>query len=131
MALEAFEGNKAGTATMLPVINAFKAAHNLTDAMSSANGCSGSRASMPQTRTGRARRCDTTNEQVSAPDYQVSRANEPFSACACPAAASEAARRRFGWRGGANSPLDRTGLGAGASDHSSSVSFVSTSWRRR
>jgi hypothetical protein len=29
--VEAFEGNKAETATMLPVINAFKAAHNLTD----------------------------------------------------------------------------------------------------
>lgn len=31
LALEAFEGNKAETATMLPVINAFKTAHNLTD----------------------------------------------------------------------------------------------------
>ena len=31
VALEAFEGNKAETATMLPVINAFKAAHQLTD----------------------------------------------------------------------------------------------------
>jgi len=31
LALEAFEGNKAETATMLPVINAFKAAHQLTD----------------------------------------------------------------------------------------------------
>jgi hypothetical protein len=31
LAVEAFEGNKAETATMLPVINAFKAAHNLTD----------------------------------------------------------------------------------------------------
>jgi hypothetical protein len=29
--VEAFEGNKAETATMLPVINAFKAAHHLTD----------------------------------------------------------------------------------------------------
>lgn len=29
--VEAFEGNKAETATMLPVINAFKAAHRLTD----------------------------------------------------------------------------------------------------
>ena len=29
--VEAFEGNTAETATMLPVINAFKAAHNLTD----------------------------------------------------------------------------------------------------
>ena len=29
--MEAFEGNKAETATMLPVINAFKAAHHLTD----------------------------------------------------------------------------------------------------
>ena len=29
--VEAFEGNKAETATMLPVINAFKAAHNLSD----------------------------------------------------------------------------------------------------
>ena len=29
--MEAFEGNKAETATMLPVINAFKAAHQLTD----------------------------------------------------------------------------------------------------
>jgi hypothetical protein len=32
LAVEAFEGNKAETATMLPVINAFKAAHQLTDA---------------------------------------------------------------------------------------------------
>ncbi len=31
LAVEAFEGNKAETATMLPVINAFKAAHNLRD----------------------------------------------------------------------------------------------------
>jgi transposase len=31
LAAEAFEGNKAETATMLPVINAFKAAYNLTD----------------------------------------------------------------------------------------------------
>ena len=31
LAVEAFEGNKAETATMLPVIHAFKAAHNLTD----------------------------------------------------------------------------------------------------
>ena len=31
MAVEAFEGNKAETATMVPVINAFKAAHRLTD----------------------------------------------------------------------------------------------------
>jgi hypothetical protein len=31
LALEAFEGNKAETATMLPVINAFKTAHDLTD----------------------------------------------------------------------------------------------------
>ena len=31
LALEAFEGNKAETATMLPVINAFKKAHPLTD----------------------------------------------------------------------------------------------------
>jgi hypothetical protein len=31
LAVEAFEGNKAETATMLPVINAFKAAHNLVD----------------------------------------------------------------------------------------------------
>jgi hypothetical protein len=31
LAVEAFEGNKAETATMLPVINAFKAAHNLSD----------------------------------------------------------------------------------------------------
>ena len=31
LAVEAFEGNKAETATMLPVINAFKAAHHLTD----------------------------------------------------------------------------------------------------
>ncbi|AFP36554.1 Transposase IS4 family protein [Mycolicibacterium smegmatis MC2 155] len=29
--MEAFEGNRAETATMLPVINAFKAAHQLTD----------------------------------------------------------------------------------------------------
>lgn len=29
--MEAFEGNKAETATMLPVINAFKTAHQLTD----------------------------------------------------------------------------------------------------
>ena len=29
--MEAFEGNKAETATMLPVINAFKAAHQLSD----------------------------------------------------------------------------------------------------
>ena len=29
--VEAFEGNKAETATMLPVINAFKTAHQLTD----------------------------------------------------------------------------------------------------
>ena len=29
--VEAFEGNKAETATMLPVINAFKAAHDLTE----------------------------------------------------------------------------------------------------
>jgi hypothetical protein len=29
--VQAFEGNKAETATMLPVINAFKAAHQLTD----------------------------------------------------------------------------------------------------
>jgi predicted Fe-Mo cluster-binding NifX family protein len=29
--VEAFEGNRAETATMLPVINAFKAAHQLTD----------------------------------------------------------------------------------------------------
>jgi transposase len=29
--LNAFEGNKAETATMLPVIHAFQAAHNLTD----------------------------------------------------------------------------------------------------
>ncbi len=33
LAVEAFEGNKAETATMLPVINAFKAAHQLTDVM--------------------------------------------------------------------------------------------------
>jgi hypothetical protein len=31
LAVQAFEGNKAETATMLPVINAFKAAHNLSD----------------------------------------------------------------------------------------------------
>jgi hypothetical protein len=31
LAVEAFEGNKAETATMLPVINAFKAAHHLCD----------------------------------------------------------------------------------------------------
>jgi Transposase DDE domain len=31
LTVEAFEGNKAETATMLPVINAFKGAHNLTD----------------------------------------------------------------------------------------------------
>ncbi len=31
LAVEAFEGNKAETATMLPVINAFKTAHNLSD----------------------------------------------------------------------------------------------------
>jgi Transposase DDE domain len=31
LAVEAFEGNKAETATMLPVINAFKTAHRLTD----------------------------------------------------------------------------------------------------
>jgi len=31
LAVEAFEGNKAETATMLPVINAFKAAYQLTD----------------------------------------------------------------------------------------------------
>lgn len=31
LAVEAFEGNKAETATMLPVINAFKTAHQLTD----------------------------------------------------------------------------------------------------
>src|SRR5260370_26416724 len=31
LAVEAFEGNKAETATMLPAINAFKAAHQLTD----------------------------------------------------------------------------------------------------
>ena len=31
LTVEAFEGNKAETATMLPVINAFKAAHRLTD----------------------------------------------------------------------------------------------------
>jgi hypothetical protein len=31
LAVEAFEGNKAETATMLPVINAFKAAHQLCD----------------------------------------------------------------------------------------------------
>jgi hypothetical protein len=31
LAVEAFEGNKAETATMLPVINAFMAAHQLTD----------------------------------------------------------------------------------------------------
>jgi hypothetical protein len=31
LTVAAFEGNKAETATMLPVINAFKTAHNLTD----------------------------------------------------------------------------------------------------
>lgn len=31
LAVEAFEGNRAETATMLPVINAFKTAHNLRD----------------------------------------------------------------------------------------------------
>ena len=31
LAVEAFEGNKAETATTLPVINAFKTAHQLTD----------------------------------------------------------------------------------------------------
>src|SRR3954470_12864294 len=31
LAVEAFEGNKAETATMLPVINAFKAVHQLSD----------------------------------------------------------------------------------------------------
>jgi hypothetical protein len=31
LTVEAFEGNKAETATMLPVINAFKAAHHLSD----------------------------------------------------------------------------------------------------
>jgi hypothetical protein len=31
LAVEAFEGNRAETATMLPVINAFKAAHRLTE----------------------------------------------------------------------------------------------------
>jgi hypothetical protein len=31
LAVEAFEGNKAETATMVPVINAFKTAHQLTD----------------------------------------------------------------------------------------------------
>ena len=31
LTVEAFEGNKAETATMLPVINAFKTAHDLTD----------------------------------------------------------------------------------------------------
>jgi Transposase DDE domain len=31
LTVEAFEGNKAETATMLPVINAFKAAHQLTN----------------------------------------------------------------------------------------------------
>ena len=31
LTVEAFEGNKAETATMVPVINAFKAAHRLTD----------------------------------------------------------------------------------------------------
>jgi hypothetical protein len=31
LSVAAFEGNKAETATMLPVINAFKTAHNLTD----------------------------------------------------------------------------------------------------
>jgi hypothetical protein len=30
LSVAAFEGNKAETATMLPVINAFKAAHRLT-----------------------------------------------------------------------------------------------------
>ena len=32
LTVQEFEGNKAETATMLPVINAFKAAHQLTDA---------------------------------------------------------------------------------------------------
>ncbi len=31
LSVAAFEGNRAETATMLPVINAFKAAHQLTD----------------------------------------------------------------------------------------------------
>jgi transposase len=31
LTVAAFEGNKAETATMLPVINAFKTTHNLTD----------------------------------------------------------------------------------------------------
>ena len=31
LTVQAFEGNKAETATMLPVINAFKAAHHLSD----------------------------------------------------------------------------------------------------
>jgi transposase len=31
LTVAAFEGNKAETATMLPVINAFNAAHQLTD----------------------------------------------------------------------------------------------------
>jgi transposase len=31
LSVAAFEGNKAETATMLPVINAFKTAHQLTD----------------------------------------------------------------------------------------------------
>src|SRR5258706_294395 len=31
LTVEAFEGNKAETATMLPVLNAFKAAHQLSD----------------------------------------------------------------------------------------------------
>jgi hypothetical protein len=31
LTVQAFEGNKAETATMLPVINAFKTAHQLTD----------------------------------------------------------------------------------------------------
>jgi len=31
LTVAAFEGNKAETATMLPVINAFKSAHQLTD----------------------------------------------------------------------------------------------------
>jgi transposase len=31
LTVQAFEGNKAETATMLPVINAFKAAHQLSD----------------------------------------------------------------------------------------------------
>jgi Transposase DDE domain len=38
LAVEAFEGNKAETATMLPVINAFKAAHQLTDVTVVADG---------------------------------------------------------------------------------------------